>query len=190
MSCKATSPGQTTDAWRRVPPENNARRVPEGHASACPQPRRDRRHPTHLAPSEKHNRSIIIFVTVCTAKRRKVLATAEAHNVIVESWQNATRRLVGRYVVMPDHVHFFCAPNDVQPTSLERWISYWKFLATRDLGVGRQPVWQRDHWDRQLRRGESYDAKWEYVRSNPVRHGLAKNVETWPYQGVLNELRW
>ncbi|MFL6519487.1 MAG: hypothetical protein ACJ8NS_04645 [Chthoniobacterales bacterium] len=26
--------------------------------------------------------------------------------------------------------------------------------------------------------------------NNPVRHGLVKNAEDWPYQGVLNELRW
>src|SRR2546423_58666 len=33
-----------------------------------------RRHPIHLAPLEKHNRSIIIFVTCSSAKRKPLLA--------------------------------------------------------------------------------------------------------------------
>ena len=49
---------------------------------------------------------------------------------------------------------------------------YWKSLMTKTLKAEvSETVWQRHHWDRQLRRGESYDNKWEYVQSNPVRHG-------------------
>lgn len=47
-----------------------------------------------------------------------------------------------------------------------------------------------DCWDTQLRAGESYDAKWEYVRQNGVRHGLATAANEWPYQGELNILQW
>jgi hypothetical protein len=36
----------------------------------------------------------------------------------------------------------------------------------------------------------SYDEKWEYVRSNPVRHSYVTDPADWPYQGELNELRW
>jgi putative transposase len=161
----------------------------EGPGSACP-PRPDRRHPVHRPPSERFNRSIIVFVTVCTAKRRKVLAAPEAHAAIVSGWNKASRWLVGRYVVMPDHIHFFCAPNDAEPPSLEKWIRFWKSLVTRAVGEHSNTLWQRDHWDRQLRCGESYDQKWEYVRSNPLRHGLVKRTDDWPYQGTLNELRW
>ena len=190
MDQGVSNPGPL-DAPQRVPPGNSdTPDGPEGHAAACPPARRDRRHPIHLSPSERQNRSIIIFVTVCSAKRQKILATHEAHNAILDSWKKATRWLVGRYVILPDHIHFFCAPNDIHPSSLGRWISYWKFLATRNLGAKGGTVWQRDHWDRQLRRGERYTEKWEYVRSNPVRHGLVSNAEDWPYQGILNELRW
>ncbi|MCX7916496.1 MAG: hypothetical protein N3A53_09385, partial [Verrucomicrobiae bacterium] len=51
-------------------------------------------------------------------------------------------------------------------------------------------LWQRDFWDTQLRRGESYSAKWEYVRYNPVRAGLVSDPADWPYQGELNILEW
>jgi len=162
---------------------------PEGPASAGPS-QRLRRHPVHWPPSEKFNRSIIVFATACTAKRRKIIATPPSHAAIVTAWNNATKWIVGRYVIMPNHIHFFCAPNEFEAPSLERWMRYWKSLVSRELGEHSHTLWQRDHWDRQLRHGESYDEKWEYVRSNPVRHGLVAKPEDWLYQGVLNELRW
>ena len=67
---------------------------------------------------------------------------------------------------------------------------FWKSRVTIAIGKHKGEVWQRDHWDKQLRRGESYEEKWEYVRNNPVRHGYVKSADDWPYQGVLNELRW
>jgi hypothetical protein len=106
--------GDFVDARKRVPPE--------GPASAGPHRKRDRRHPIHLPPSERHNRAIIMFVTVCTARRRKILASARAHDAIVDAWNDARLWLVGRYVIMPDHIHFFCAPNEFEAPSLERWM--------------------------------------------------------------------
>lgn len=51
-------------------------------------------------------------------------------------------------------------------------------------------IWQKNYWDTQLRRSESYSAKWEYVVNNPVRAGLATRQEDWAYQGELNSLYW
>jgi spore coat protein A len=36
-----------------------------------------------------------------------------------------------------------------------------------------------------LRNDESYAQKGNYVRENPVRAGLVKSVEDWPYQGEI-----
>ncbi|HVF72914.1 MAG TPA: hypothetical protein VM940_15025, partial [Chthoniobacterales bacterium] len=74
--------------------------------------------------------------------------------------------------------------------SLERWMRYWKSRVTAALDEPAGTLWQRHHWDRQLRRGESHDQKWDYVRNNPVRHGYVATADDWPYQGELNELRW
>jgi putative transposase len=119
-----------------------------------------------------------------------LLEIRTSHDAIVNAWQQAAAWLVGRYVVMPNHVHLFCSPNGTDAPSLERWMRYWKSIVTRALGKRAGEVWQRHHWDRQLRSGESYDEKWEYVRNNPVRHGYVADANVWPYQGVLNELRW
>jgi putative transposase len=46
-----------------------------------------------------------------------------------ERWANAKSWLVGRYVVMPDHIHLFCAPATIPPGPLEQWVRYWKNVA-------------------------------------------------------------
>jgi len=70
-------------------------------------------------------------------------------------------------------------------------MQYWKSLVTKRWPDSHLiPIWQASHWDRQLRREENYDTKWEYVRQNPVRRGLAQQPEEWLFQGQLNELVW
>jgi REP element-mobilizing transposase RayT len=88
---------------------------------------------------------------------------------ILDAWRKANAWIVGRYVIMPDHVHLFCAPVRAD-VPLGKWIKYWKSLVTRSWqDASEKPIWQLDFFDRQLRHDESYAAKWEYVRENPVR---------------------
>jgi REP element-mobilizing transposase RayT len=92
---------------------------------------------------------------------------------------------------MPDHVHLFCAPNSFPAQSLNNWIVFWKNHVTRAWPNRDQiPIWQREYWDRQLRRVDSYAQKWDYVSDNPVRHGYVATAIDWPYQGEPNILEW
>jgi putative transposase len=127
---------------------------------------------------------------------RNVLSSAdfqrpEIHQVLLDSWRKADHWLVGRYVIMPDHVHLFCARRLVPVTSLKRWMEFWRAEATRHWPhLAEKPIWQKDFFDRQLRDGESYRQKWLYELENPVKAKLAGRWEDWPYQGELNILQW
>jgi len=150
-----------------------------------------RKHLPHLAPMEFPNQPILVFVTVCTAKRRPLLAHPEIVELILDSWRKADRWLVGRWVVMPDHLHLFCAPRQFPPTDLKAWMQFWRNDCTRKWPhVVEKPIWQPDFFDRQLRSGESYHQKWLYLSENPIKKGLVKKPEDWPYQGELNILSW
>src|SRR5437870_4552546 len=71
------------------------------------------------------------FLTVCTHRRRPLLANNEATQRIIAAWQAANSWRVGRYVIMPDHIHLFCAPNAFPPSPLKNWIAFWKNHITR-----------------------------------------------------------
>ena len=131
---------------------------------------------------------VIVFVTVCTKAKARWLATSECHALFKEMWLDADSWIVGRYVVMPNHVHLFAAPGE-RVLPLENWVSYWKSLFTKRHGAPGHR-WQSRCWDRRLRSDESYAEKWAYVRGNPVRHGLVVTEDDWPFQGELNELQW
>ena len=150
-----------------------------------------RKAPVHLTSVSPGDHATIYFVTICTQNRRPLLASPEAQAILIQAWTSADNFLVGRYMILPDHIHFFCTPAFPDSPSLMNWMSYWKSLAARHCpNAEGEKLWQREFWDTQLRASDSYSAKWQYVLENPVRAGLVNKSEDWPYQGELNLLPW
>jgi putative transposase len=129
-----------------------------------------------------------VFLTVCTEKREAWLAQASVQHALHAIWeQKAIAWLVSDYLLMPDHLHLFCAPCDLKFT-IERWMGFWKDqFAKMHPDVG---IFQRGGFHHRLRDGESYSQKWQYVRENPVRQNLVEKPEDWPYFGRVHEIRW
>jgi len=146
-----------------------------------------RSHPAH-GVKPRAGQPVIVYLTVCTKRRVPWLATPEAHRLLIQTWKNATAWLVGRYVVMPDHLHLFAEPGTPE-LPFDNWVRFWKSRFTKAHGDALHE-WQVDHWDRRLRNEDSYDEKWNYVRNNPVRHKLVSRAEDWPFQGELSPLPW
>ncbi len=96
---------------------------------------------------------------------------------------------IGCYVMMPDHLHLFAAFS-FGSMSLSSWIKSLKNALSKSLRAQNvaAPHWQKGFFDHALRSKESYAAKWEYIRLNPVRAGLVKRPEEWPYQGQIHML--
>jgi REP element-mobilizing transposase RayT len=150
-------------------------------------------------PAHKHlarlrvvwERQPVYFITACTAARRKLLATDQAHEILRAEWSGLRERYnwaVGPYVVMPDHVHFFItAAGDA--ADLSATIGKWKEWTAKRLRAASAisaPLWQPEFFDHLLRSDESRAEKWLYVRENPVRAGLVARAEDWPYAGWIH----
>jgi putative transposase len=129
-----------------------------------------------------------VFLTVCTEDRTRWLAQPAVHHALHDIWLGqATTWLVSDYLLMPDHLHLFCAPYDLKFT-IEDWMTFWKSRLSKTCHqAGR---FQRAGFHHRLRGGESYFQKWQYVRENPVRAGLTAKPEEWLYQGRVHEIRW
>jgi len=146
-----------------------------------------RRHPAHGVHIDLAVPTIV-FLTVCTKDRARWLASEEAHSALLAAWEEANTWKVGCYVLMPDHLHLFCAPQALD-VPLDGWVRFWK-SRFRKLTSGNEWRWQSHHWDTRMRRTESYAEKWDYVRQNPVRAALVRDGEGWPFQGELHKLDW
>ena len=95
---------------------------------------------------------------------------------------------IGRYVIMPDHIHFFCSSLE-ETTRMSLFIGRWKEWTCKSIRKRTSMGdfrWQKAFFDHLLRNHESRSEKWDYIRSNPVRAGLVKVAEDWPFQGFVD----
>ena len=143
---------------------------------------------------ERHfDRNPIWFVTACSHDREKILASAEVNAALLAfavggpdygAW-------LGAYVLMPDHLHAFVA-LDERGITLSAWIKSLKNALSKTLrssGIA-SPHWQKGFFDHVLRSADSYSAKWDYVRENPMRAKLVARWEDWPYLGQPHPLEF
>jgi REP-associated tyrosine transposase len=123
--------------------------------------------------------------------------------LLVQEWSNARDHhgwAIGRYVIMPDHVHFFCRAELAAkplPTFMQKWKQWTSKRMAREIAVAvigdpglkkSGTVWQEEFFDHVLRSSESYSQKWQYVKENPVRAELVQKSEDWPFQGEIESL--
>ena len=119
------------------------------------------------------------FLTVCTEGRKPCLANAQTKTALHEIWLNeATAWLVSEYMLMPDHLHLFCAPSEAT-LSIEKWIAFWKSCFAKRLN--QCGIFQKAGFHHRLRDDENYSQKWLYVQENPVRKGLVSRPQDWPF---------
>lgn len=73
---------------------------------------------------------------------------------------------------MPDHLHAL-----ISFPSGESMRACWKRFTSKKTGI----IWQRDFFDHRIRNDESWQAKADYIRQNPVRKKLVARSEDWPW---------
>ena len=143
----------------------------------------------------KHNSETpreIYLVAIDTFRRAQVLCDDHLHRRLAETFRESADQhgwLVGKYLVMPDRITFFCAPASPE-SDLSRFVTHWKSLTTRkswELGH-KGALWEPEFSHRALRDDETYDEKWEELRNQPVAANLCESPDEWKYQGELEEL--
>jgi putative transposase len=129
----------------------------------------------------------VYFLTLCTVLRQPILSCPTVLNAFRTFCLEGVSRgvHVGRYVIMPDHLHLFVSlPDD---TSLGIWVKSLKNTLSKVLRASGQPAphWQKGFFDHVLRTEKSYEEKWLYVRENPVRAALTADWGDWIYSGEI-----
>ncbi|HSP45017.1 MAG TPA: transposase [Chthoniobacterales bacterium] len=103
-------------------------------------------------------RPAFYFVTFNTHERLRLLAQKEIHEAFCSFCVRAEEYnvAVGRYVIMPDHIHLFVVMPEVGIT-LSEWIHALRTVIGKTLlRLGHQkPRWQEGSFDHVLRSAES-----------------------------------
>jgi REP element-mobilizing transposase RayT len=154
-------------------------------------------------PTYKHLRRLdsvrlaapVYFITICVQNRRPILANEAVVSIFRDEFEAAPTRYgwrVGRFVAMPDHLHFFCVSDETPASaSLSQFIARFKQWTAKRILARASPhalLWQKQFFDHLLRSNESYDSKWLYVRDNPVRAGFVATADEWPYGGEITAI--
>jgi REP element-mobilizing transposase RayT len=163
-------------------PKHVAQPPPAGDHSARPGKAEYRRNLPHLQVEGK-----TIFLTFCT-KDHLILPESVRTQVLRHCLHDHASKIhVHGVVVMPDHVHMVFTP-------LWDTRGYLYTLAEITNGIkgasahsinrmlGRKgSVWQDESFDRVLRCNEAVRSKVEYVCANPVRKGLCRSADEYPW---------
>ena len=130
------------------------------------------------------------YVTFCTHQRWTL--PEEVRPMVVKHClhDEGLKLRMHALVVMTDHVHLIFTPMTDplgKPYGLSEILGGIKGASAHTINKHlkrRGPVWQDESFDHILRREEKLEEKVEYVRQNPVRKGLVKAPEEYPYTWV------
>ncbi len=96
-------------------------------------------------------------------------------------------------IVMPEHVHLIfdvCRDQDTAPFSLLEVMQNRKGVSAHRINrllKRKGKVWQEESFDHVLRSEERLEDRIEYLRQNPVRRGLCRAAEEYPWVWVNPE---
>jgi len=121
---------------------------------------------------------VIYFLTICVEDRRRVLDNSRTFDSFKKTIEALDQWHLSAAVLMPDHLHILVAPQD-REASIKQFSKLLKRLWRMDLAA--EWKFQDGCFDRLLRKEESAQQKWYYMRENPVRAGLVTRWEDWPY---------
>ena len=101
---------------------------------------------------------------------------------VLRDYMRSGKMAVHDFVIMPDHVHVLMTlPGE---TSVEKAMQLIKggfsFRAKKELRFQGE-IWQRGYSDVQILDDQSFQQHREYIDNNPVKAGLAKRPDEYPY---------
>ncbi len=139
------------------------------------------------------------FITVCTAKRKKLLWGKNVGADIIRP-QNIPLSPIGKiveqgilqipnhyanisvdkYCIMPDHIHLIIRIHSdengriISAPTMSTVIGSMKRWVSKQTGIS---IWQKSFYDHGIRNQQDYDETWEYIENNPIKWEITHEKE-------------
>ncbi len=133
------------------------------------------------------------FFTVVTYRRVPLLGDQRAIDLLHECFEIV--RILHPFqtealVVLPDHLHTIWTLPENDADFSVRWKKIKASFSTRFHGApvalpqsmvdkGEKGIWQRRYWEHAIRDQQDFNRHCDYIRYNPVKHGLATFPSDW-----------
>ena len=137
------------------------------------------------------------FFTLVTEQRRRLFDDAETVALLQAAIDVVKDRhpfVIEAQVIMPDHLHALWRLPDGDADYSTRWRlikerfskSFVKRFGKPDASAsrrqrGEQAIWQRRFWEHLIRDDGDFNAHFDYIHLNPVRHGYVQAAREWPH---------
>ena len=127
------------------------------------------------------------FVTANVLEKRSLFQVERIARLLIEvmyEYRTQKKYQLHEFVVMPDHIHLILTPTGI---TLERSMQLIKggfsFQLNKALRRKRDP-WQPSFFDRRIRDSLEYQKYKDYIWQNPVKRGLSRTPEEYPYSSA------
>jgi putative transposase len=135
------------------------------------------------APHRGNTGFSVYFVTASAFQKQSLFQSDRFSLPFIETLLNyrlQRRYLLHEFVVMPTHFHLLITPMLTLERALQLIKGGFSYRAKRELGYASE-IWQPSYYDRRVRNVEEYIHCKYYIRQNPVKRGLVKTPEEYPY---------
>lgn len=103
-------------------------------------------------------------------------------------YRTESKYLLHDFVVMRDHLHVIFTPSETLERAMQFIKGGFSYRAKKELN--RQfEIWQRGFTDHRVRDYEDYLRSKEYLVMNPVRKGLCRMPQEWPYSSASGKYK-
>jgi REP element-mobilizing transposase RayT len=125
------------------------------------------------------------FLTICCRPMgtNQLCKNGQGEKILdlAQRYQETHRWHCSIALLMPDHLHAIVQiPQRLKLVSVVR---SFKQAGAKQAGV----LWQRGFFEHRIRDDESAQQKYRYIEMNPVRAGLVKKAEDWPWRVRFND---
>ncbi len=124
------------------------------------------------------------LITTAVLDRKPVFNQAGAAKIVLESlhWlEDQGKILLDAAVVMPDHLHFVAGLRKGSLAEFMRSFKGYTAYKINELKNKKGPFWQPQYHDHALRQDEDLNEVVLYTLRNPVRAGLVKDFQDYPF---------
>ncbi|UUO07376.1 transposase [Blastopirellula sp. J2-11] len=140
----------------------------------------------------------LYFFTLKTERNAPIFQKEWAAKLLGEIFREAKRLRpfeTNAAVLLPDHLHAIWSLPSGDADYSTRWAWIKKEFTIRYLAAGgkerpvsdsrhrnrRRGVWQRRFWEHTIESEADYDAHFDYLHWNPVKHGYVKCPKYWKF---------